>query len=479
MQQLDREFYARAARLPVHGIGLSVDVHTPELVELCSTLRLSGLTPEYLEIFKAPSADLARIRRALPQTAMAYHAEGVWLIDPEMQTRYPWTEQTRRMARHADILGAAWVNHECASKQFGGYSFGTYLPPLFTIAAARATAANAVACQEVLQKCTGGRGCDDVPLLLLELPPLTYLAFGDLSSAAFFTCIAEAAPCGFVLDVGHLWTVWRYREHSRFDSIESFTDSFLDEFPLHRVIQIHVAGLGSDDMALCGSRSNWIDAHSAPVPSVLWELLHRVLAHPRLNSLKGIALEVDTKVIPLIVEEFSRLRRDFKLPALVEDTHAELTVQTPRTTVAAPDEQLCALYGAYARVLTGQESVRKSLLQPLSAQLDGDGLVQYIEVYLPNELLHWGGDLEELFPQICRVLKDRGITHADFVEFWFREPCGVQGPYDFFYIKLDRWTEFIRERAPDLFEEAAQQAQALRGFHQAFNDEPAETGTRL
>ena len=118
MQQQDREFYARAARLPVHGIGLSVDVYSPDLVELCGALGQAGRTPEYLEIFKAPSAELARIRRALPGTAMAYHAEGVWLIDPEMRMRYPWIEQTRRMARHAQILGAAWVNHECASKQF-------------------------------------------------------------------------------------------------------------------------------------------------------------------------------------------------------------------------------------------------------------------------------------------------------------------------------------------------------------------------
>jgi hypothetical protein len=134
MQQCDREFNARAARVPVHGIGLSVDVYSPDLVELYAALECGGLTPEYLEIFKAPSAELARIRRALPRPAMAYHAEGVWLIDPEMQTRYRWEEQTRRMARHAQILGAAWVNHECASKQFAGYSFGTYLPPLFTIA---------------------------------------------------------------------------------------------------------------------------------------------------------------------------------------------------------------------------------------------------------------------------------------------------------------------------------------------------------
>ncbi len=201
-----------------------------------------------------------------------------------------------------------------------------------------------------------------------------------------------------------------------------------------------------------------------------------MLDHPGLSSLKGIALEVDTKAIPLIVEEFGRLQQDFKLPASVGGTHPEPTIRALRTTVPAPPEQLCALYGTYARVLTGQEAVQESLLEPLSAQLDREGLGQYIEEYLPNELLHWGGDLEELFPKICGALKDRGISHDDFVEFWFRGTCAAQEAYDFFYIKLDRWIEFIRERAPDLCEEAAREAQALRGVHEELNDEPAESG---
>ncbi len=474
MQQRDREFYARAASVPVHGIGLSVDVYSPDLVELCGALDVAGCTPEYLEIFKAPSTELTRIRRGLPQTTMAYHAEGVWLIDPEMRTRYPWMEQTRRMSQHALILKSAWVNHECASKQFAGYSFGTYLPPLFTVAAAEATGANAVACQQVLQQCTSIPMSDTSPLLLLELPPLTYVAFGDLSPAAFFSYIAEAAPCGFVLDIGHLWTVWRYLEQGRFDGIESFTDAFLDEFPLHRVIQIHLAGLGSAETDQGGSRSRWVDAHSARVPSVLWDLLRRVLDHPGLSCLKGIALEVDTKSIPLIVEEFGRLQQDFKLRARVECADPKLEMRSLRTTLTAPDEQVCALYGAYARVLTGQESVQESALEPLSWQLDRDGLAQYIGEYLPHELLHWGGDLDELFPTICRALKDRGISHDDFVEFWFRDTCSAHEAYDFFYIKLDRWVEFIRERAPDLCEEAARDAHALRKVHEELNDEPAE-----
>ena len=143
-----------------------------------------------------------------------------------------------------ESLGAAWVNHECASKQFAGYSFGTYLPPLFTRAAAEVTAANAVRCQRVLNQCAEAAAAPQAPLLLLELPPLTYFSFGDLAAAEFFAAIAQAAPCGFVLDIGHLWTMWRYGERAR-TSLEAFTETFLEAFPLDRVIQVHLAGLAS------------------------------------------------------------------------------------------------------------------------------------------------------------------------------------------------------------------------------------------
>src|SRR5207253_6464504 len=199
MQHCDREFYNRAACIPLHGVGLSVDVFSPELLDLDSALEQAGLRPDYWEVFEASSAELARIRRALAPTPRAYHAEGVWLIDPELVSRFPWVEQTRRMARHAENLGSAWVNHECASKQFAGYSFGTYLPPLFTRAAAELTAANAVRCQRVLNQCYESVLSRQAPLLLLEVPPLTYFSCGDLAPSKFFAEIAQAAPRGFLL----------------------------------------------------------------------------------------------------------------------------------------------------------------------------------------------------------------------------------------------------------------------------------------
>jgi hypothetical protein len=69
--------------------------------------------------------------------------------------------------------------------------------------------------------------------------------------------------------------------------------------------------------------------------------------------------------------------------------------------------------------------------------------------YLPYEILHWGGDLAEMFPQTCRILAERGVCLTEFVAFWFRAPRPLTQSYDFFLLKIERFLEFVAESAPD------------------------------
>lgn len=466
-------FAARVARIPAHGIGLSVDVFSPSVLELCQALDSAGAPPAYLELFKAPARELALVRAALPEMPLAYHAEGLWLIDPAMRAATPWRAAVETMARHAETIGAGWVNHECAGKQMGGYSFGTYLPPLLTEAAATVVAANAVWAQEGLDEWCAPQGRHSAaPLLLLELPPLTYFGFGALPVAEFFAQIAAGASCGLVLDVGHLWTHWRYREHRRFRSLEAFTEDFLATFPLDRVVQIHLAGLGLHDTDKDGNRFSrppaWIDKHDAPVPAALFDLLRHVLEHQGLTVLKGIALEVDGKDIPVIVEEFGRLREEVNGKTWSEGRPRENSAHERE---GEDEGALADLYQAYARVVSGQDALETSLLAPLAKGLDAEGLARYRTHYLPFELVCWGGDLAALFPAIWTLLERRGLSVTDFMCCWFRQSRSVTDPYDFFYVKLDRWVEFIGDVAPDLLEQATSEAMALRALHVELNDE--------
>lgn len=484
MNHFQGEFLRRTAGIPWHGIGLSVDVYSPDLCELHQSLESTGVPPEYLEIFKAPTSELSRIRAALPEIPLVYHAEGLWVTEPEMRRRYPWRQALETIARHTETIGASWVNHECAAKQFGGVSVGTYLPPLFTEAAAEATAANTATAQEELDAWYARQGKPQrSPLFLLELPPLTYFGFGNLTIGEFFRRIVEECPCGLVLDIGHLWTHWRYRERSRCQTIEAFTEECLNIFPLERVVQIHLAGLGLGDWEHESGSDvfpRWVDAHAARVPSLLWDLLRQVLVHPGLTSLKGIALEVDTKAIPLIVEEFGRLReepacRTAFLPSMEQSHPSGSRPNQYRTRPDGDADELARLYRTYAQVVSGEQPLMDNELILLAEFLDREGLSRYSTQYLPHELLRWGGDLEELFPAIWEALKERRITAQDFVRFWFRHPSDISDPYDFFYIKLERWVSFVREVAPDLAVEVTREAGALRMLHAELNDEP--TGT--
>ena len=476
---IEHQFAARAARISVRGIGLSVDIYSPDLLELRDGLAQAGLQPDYLEVFKAPVREMRHARQAFPSTPFAYHAEGLWLTEPDLQTRYPWAMALETIARHAESLEAVWVNHECASKQLGGYSFGTYLPPVFTGEIAKVTARHAVLAQTWLDEWYARQGHPDAaPLLLLELAPLPYFGFGDLSAAEFFARVAAEAPCGLVLDLGHLWTVWRYGEGHGHIDLRAFLERFLEVFPLHRVVQIHLAGLAAAELEEPeGDLPWWIDAHEARVPAALYDLLAQVITHPALTSLKGIALEVDTKSIPVIIEEFDRLRGDPSCHRLFYGRPQQTKRHEARAHVLREEsleDGMGDLSAAYARIITGQETPGPGVPRALMAGSDPEGVRRYTAQYLPRELLQWGGDLAELFPAVWTELGRRGLNGADFVRFWVQEPGPVSEPYDFFLIKLERWAAFVRHVAPDLLPEVERETAILRAFHAELSEDRPE-----
>jgi len=479
MTSADREFLWRWSRVPFHGLGLSVDVYSPDLFELLAALEARGLRYGYLEIFKAAQTALTLVRQRLPDVLLAYHAEGLWITQPDLEVSYPVESELVAASTHLRALGSYWMNHECAAKQMAGYSFGTYLPPLFTPLSADVTARNIGMVQRALDRHCGtpfGPG----PLLLLETPPLTYFGFGELSMAEFFRRIAELAPCGVVLDIGHLWTVYRYSGERR-RPVTEFLSEFLDAFPLERVVQIHVAGLAEQGTGMPpGSLPWWLDVHSAPIPELLFDMLAQVLSHSGLSHLKGMALEVDTKAVPQIVLEFDRFCErfgrwswrwnEYRVPACSpEEFRVGLAKQpaSARANGQAGSNELLRQYDLYARVVTGDIDASAAGL-PLPG-LEPEALSVYRRSYLPCEILEWGGDLRDMFPQTCRLLDRHEITLASFLDYWFREPRTVEAPYDFFLLKLDCLCKFVGEMMPSAAEIAAREASELRAAFQAAN----------
>ena len=120
MDDVTREFVRRANRIPSLGIGLSVDVYSPDVFELLDNVSGKGLSLDYLEIFQAPRSSLQKIRSHRPSLPMAYHAEGIWVTQPDWDSAYCAKERLSALGQDLGALKAFWVNQECASKEIGG-----------------------------------------------------------------------------------------------------------------------------------------------------------------------------------------------------------------------------------------------------------------------------------------------------------------------------------------------------------------------
>jgi hypothetical protein len=94
----------------------------------------------------------------------------------------------------------------------------------------------------------------------------------------------------------------------------------------------------------------------------------------------------------------------------------------------------------------------------------------YRSVYLPYEILHWGGKVEDMFVESCRRLRERDVSLDGFVAFWFREPRTLVGTYDFFLLKVDRFVEFVHEVVPELHSIAEREAEDLRRAYRFANE---------
>lgn len=484
------EFMRRLEAIPAHGLGLSVDVHSPPLASLRRSLQDRGVPPSYLEVFRTTTMALESVKKDVGNGLIAYHGEGLWVTQPEVTEMGAFQQAFHETVEHLLVLQSAWLNHECATKFLAGHYFGTYLPPLYTRSSADLVSEHVRKIQRVLdQQCGLANG--NTPLLLLEMPPLTYFVAGTLSPPSFFRIVCDQSPCGLVLDVGHLWTVFRYSWARRTQSREQFVSTFLDEFPLERVVEIHVAGLdvhhsSGSPVSIGPGHPNetvlpaWIDAHEAPIPAVLFEMLDQILGHPRLTNLKGLALEVDMKPVELIVEEFARFSRRYtstfpRIPMSdVLPFVPEVSSLAEEQTSAMAKQVLKEAYDRYVRVLTGQAEPVGPEWKEASSY--AEELDRYRTGYLPHEILHWGGDLEDMFVESCRQLRERGLSLEGFVTFWFREPRCSSESYDFFLLKVERFVEFVCEIAPDLQDIVDREAHDLRLAYQIVNEPtvPAE-----
>ena len=155
----------------------------------------------------------------------------------------PLSEFALQRARSLqDRYRSPWVaeHFQCLHTQDRSRSLDYVFPPLYTEGFLRRFCENAV----VLRDAVGA------PLVMENIPGFFSVRRAQMSEAEFLRRFFDQSGCGFLIDMPHIWLA---AHHRGIDPQQHMAD-----FPLDRVVEIHVAGVEYDrDL-----QGPWI----APVP---------------------------------------------------------------------------------------------------------------------------------------------------------------------------------------------------------------------
>jgi len=279
-------FAKRVARLPTLGLGISTEYGARTSGGL-DPLALRAAHPGFagflevgVEAGRGLDADARRWAAA--GHATTYHFLDVNLDEPE-DFDAPWLDLVRE---HIDVLSPAWLCGDAGLWHFGPREPGhmLLLPPILTRASAQALA-------DGIRALSQATGLEVLP----ENPP-GQVFIGDMHLLEFFAEVSAEADCGLLLDLAHLAIYQRLHGHA--------PDAGLADFPLDRVVEMHVAG----GIERQHEGFAWVeDAHGADLLPEVWSLLEQVV--PRASNLKAVVFECERNPLAATLDGFERLAR--------------------------------------------------------------------------------------------------------------------------------------------------------------------------
>lgn len=170
-----------------------------------------------------------------------------------------------------DLIGlvqavdAPWFSDHLCFTRSSEFHLGALTPLPRSQPVARSVARRARAVQEAV-----GR-----PFLLENIAYHVRMP-GELTEGEFITSVVEEAGCGLLLDLANLFQNAVNHEYDAYQ--------LLDQLPLERVIQVHLAG------GTLGADRRYHDTHSEAVPEGVWDLLAHLWARA---PVAGVLLERD------------------------------------------------------------------------------------------------------------------------------------------------------------------------------------------
>lgn len=147
------------------------------------------------------------------------------------QLSEPLDERAIARARSlAELYQSPWVaeHFQCLHTEDGTFNLNYVFPPLYTEEFLDRFVTNANALQARL----------DQPLVMENIPGFFDVTASRIPEAQWLRRFFDRTEAGFLLDLPHIWLEAHY--HGVDPKV------FLDDFPLERVVELHVAGVEPD-----------------------------------------------------------------------------------------------------------------------------------------------------------------------------------------------------------------------------------------
>ena len=195
--------------------------YNPHLAE---ALLSEGEHIDHLSMADPPAADDAAFPRIRERFPLLLHDYLGQLADPLSDHAL---ERARRLQ---ELYRGPWIaeHFQCLHTEDGRYTLDYVFPPLYTEDFLRRFVTNARRLADFV----------GAPLVMENIPGFFSVEHAQMREAEFLRRFFEETGCGFLIDVPHLWLAAHYQERD--------PRAYIGEFPLDKVVEIHVGGVEDD-----------------------------------------------------------------------------------------------------------------------------------------------------------------------------------------------------------------------------------------
>lgn len=269
---------------PFLGLGLGIDVHGDD-PDWRSLVDQDHRPFDFLEVFTRGDGGIAaEVReRVGPDFPLIYHHENLELVYPSPINK----EAIDAAAINLNALSAPWCIEELAYREIEGRYIDFFMPALLTHESAVSTI-------KKLKEINA-----HLPAIVTPENPPYQLPVGDLHILEFMRLVGEGADVPLILDLGHLYS---FQLCVGAEPLER-----LQDIPLERVIELHVAGANLVDV---NDVTIYEDSHGADlIPEILLDMLEEVL--PQCPHIRAVTIEVEDADNERVLSEVERVRKVF------------------------------------------------------------------------------------------------------------------------------------------------------------------------